>query len=536
MRTVQFGDLKMMVNEEFIEERGLVFLYDGTGTRLDVSNGVESVVDITLASKAIANTCKWEVLRGSTICSDHYPIVIHTDMEMINESISREGRWKMKEADWEMFQEISENGMLSIKNDQVVEDLCRIVSKTIIYAASEAIPKSKPGMRSKIAPWWTLECKEAIKSRNRAFRILKKTHNFPNLVEYKRSQSIVRRIVRKSKKEYWIKFCNSIGRSTPIERVWGMIRRMRGCGRSYGYPVMQDGDSIVTSSKRKAELIAKVLVKVHSSDNLSQVEKEGRADTVARYSNVLLDEGEGSSEEGGVLDKLFSVTELNNALRKLGKSTPDRDSICSGMLENLGERGKEVLVKLFNKVWQEGIIPSCWKESVVIPIKKPGMDPTLPDSYRPIALTSQMGKVMERMVNDRLVYYFETKGMINVYQSGFRRGKSTMDPMVCLEHDIRKAQVAKETVLAVFFDIVKAYDTVWKQGLLIKLKQLGIRGRVYCWVKDFLSERKIAVRIHGALSTQYEVENGIPQGSIISPLLFSIAINAFSKVWIGLLR
>ena len=92
-------------------------------------------------------------------------------------------------------------------------------------------------------------------------------------------------------------------------------------------------------------------MKVQSSVNLSQVEKEGRADTVARYSNVLLDEGAGRSEEGGMLDKLFSVTELNNALRKLGKSTPGRDSICYGM-ENLGERGKEVLVKLFNKVWQ----------------------------------------------------------------------------------------------------------------------------------------------------------------------------------------
>ena len=118
-------------------------------------------------------------------------------------------------------------------------------------------------------------------------------------------------------------------------------------------------------------------MKVQSSVNLSQVEKEGRADTVARYSNVLLDEGAGSSEEGGVLDKLFSVTELNHALRKLGKFTPGWDSICYGMLENLEERGKEVLVKLFYKVWQEGIIPSCWEESVVIPIKKPGKDPTL---------------------------------------------------------------------------------------------------------------------------------------------------------------
>ena len=134
---------------------------------------------------------------------------------------------------------------------------------------------------------------------------------------------------------------------------------------------------------------------------------------------------------------------------------------------------------------------------------------------------------MERMVNDRLVYYLETKGLINVYQSGFRRGRSSMDPIVCLEHDIRKAQVNKETVLAVSFE--KAYDMVWKQGFLIKLKQLGIRGRVFYWVKDFLSERKIAVRINGILSTQYEVENGIPQGSIISPLLFSIVINDIFK-------
>ena len=175
------------------------------------------MVDITLASKAIATTCKWEVLRGSTIGSDHYPILIHIDMEMINENISREGRWKMKEANWEMFKEISENGMLCIRNYQDVEELCMIVSHTIRYAASEAIPKSKSGTCSKIAPWWTLECKEAIKSRNRAFRTLKKTHDFQNLVEYKRS--LVRRIVRKSKKEYSVKFCNSIGRSTPIERV-----------------------------------------------------------------------------------------------------------------------------------------------------------------------------------------------------------------------------------------------------------------------------------------------------------------------------
>ena len=160
-------------------------------------------------------------------------------------------------------------------------------------------------------------------------------------------------------------------------------------------------------------------------------------------------------------------------------------------------------------------IPKCWKESVIIPIRKPGKDPTLPGNYRPIALTSQMGKVMERMVNDRLTYYLETRGLIKMYQSGFRRGRSTYDPVVCLEHDIRRAQVNKETVLAVYFDVEKAYDMVWGQGLLIKIKQLGIRGRVFQWIRDFLTERKIAVKVDGTLSRCYEVGNGTPQGSII---------------------
>jgi len=113
-----------------------------------------------------------------------------------------------------------------------------------------------------------------------------------------------------------------------------------------------------------------------------------------------------------------------------------------------------------------------------------------------------MGKTMEKMINDRLMYWVESKGWLQCYQSGFRRGRGTMDPVVCLEETIRKAQVNKETVVAVFFDIEKAYDMMWSEGLLIKLNQMGVRGRMYQWVRDFLSD---------------EMENGTPQGSIVSP-------------------
>lgn len=138
------------------------------------------------------------------------------------------------------------------------------------------------------------------------------------------------------------------------------------------------------------------------------------------------------------------------------------------MLENLTDKGNEVLICMYNKVWTEGIIPRVWKESIIIPIKKPGKDSQIPSSYRPIALTSQMGKTMERIINDRLVYTVETKGLLRNYQSGFSRGRGTMDPLVYLEDTIRRAQVNKESVVAVFFDIEKAFDMMWKEGHMVK--------------------------------------------------------------------
>lgn len=103
----------------------------------------------------------------------------------------------------------------------------------------------------------------------------------------------------------------------------------------------------------------------------------------------------GNGEEKEVLNLEFTKSELNGALRKLGKTFPGKDGITYTMLKNLTDEGKEVLLSLYNKIWQEGVIPTEWKKAVIIPIRKPGKDPKQPSNYRPIALTSHMGKTME---------------------------------------------------------------------------------------------------------------------------------------------
>lgn len=114
---------------------------------------------------------------------------------------------------------------------------------------------------------------------------------------------------------------------------------------------------------------------------------------------------------------------------------------------------KNVILVLYNKIWERGKLPTGWKHAVIFPIGKPGKDKMNVKSYRPIALTSNLCKLMERMITKRLVYKLESRGLITPYQSGFLNGRTTMDPVVCLENEIRKAQVNKESVLATFFDI-----------------------------------------------------------------------------------
>ena len=129
------------------------------------------------------------------------------------------------------------------------------------------------------------------------------------------------------------------------------------------------------------------------------------------------------------------------------------------------------------------------------------------------------------MVNSRLLWYLEHKHLLSCHQSGFRKGRCTTDHLVLLESSINKGFANKESTLAVFLDIQKAFDMLWRKGIIIKLQNMGICGRIIKWIDNFLTNRKIQVKINNTLSTSYTVQNGVPQGSVISPLLFNIAVN-----------
>ena len=162
-------------------------------------------------------------------------------------------------------------------------------------------------------------------------------------------------------------------------------------------------------------------------------------------------------------------------------------------------------------------------------MQKPGKDSTNPANYRPIALKSCICETMERMVNDRLVWFLEKSKLIVTVQSGFRKQRGTLDHLVRFETFIREAFIKKEHVVSVFFDFESAYDTTWKYGIMNDLHDFGMRGRLAYFISAFFNERQFRVRVGDTFSNPHKQEMGVPQGSILSVTLFSVKINNIVK-------
>lgn len=220
------------------------------------------------------------------------------------------------------------------------------------------------------------------------------------------------------------------------------------------------------------------------------------------------------------------LEELNWALRRgLGKAAGP-DDIGYPLLRRLPLAGRLALLATMNEVWLSGQIPDEWKEGLVIPIPKPGKDKTLTEGYRPITLLSCMGKTLERMVNRRLSTELERQGRIHPRQHAFRCGYGSETFFSELDHLLDKASSEDLHVDVVSLDLSKAYDMTWKLPILTSLKSWDFQGCMFNYVENFLQNRRFRVLNAGATSTSRLLENGIPQGSVLSVTLFLIAMNS----------
>ncbi|MEN8173077.1 MAG: reverse transcriptase domain-containing protein [Chloroflexota bacterium] len=502
--------------EDLINRHNLCIFNDKSKTYLHPATGSMTSVDLSLSDPSILLDYNWSVSED-LYGSDHFPIIFSSTKPILSEKLPT---WNFKKADWGKFQFLATEIIEADLFDET-DDPISLFSSILSDVAKEAVPLSSTKTTRTKKPWFTEDCKNALHDRKAALTQLKTNPSPQNLVQYKITRAKTRRIIRESKRKTWKEYVSKLNKNTPIKHIWKMIRKIKG-NNSLPICHLKTEDNYVSERKEIANTLAETFAKNSSTQNYTP--KFQNFKKLQERKKLCFD-----SDNSECYNDDFTLSELSESLKKAHETTPGPDNIPYQILKHLPTTPLLVLLDIYNKIWKTGNFPESWRKATIIPIPKPGKDHSNSSNYRPIALTSCLCKTLERMINNRLVWYLEKNNIITRHQSGFRRERSTIDQLVRLESKIRDTFVKKQHMAAVFFDLEKAYDTTWKYGILSDLAEMGLRGRLPIFIREFLEKRIFQVKVGTTFSDIFKQEMGVPQGSILSVTLFSIKINSIVK-------
>ena len=501
-------------------------LNDGSATRKD-SN---TAPDAAFCHMKLAPYASWTLAEDAG--SDHTPMIVTIRMNGATEKTIRKTKWRMEKANWEGYRadtekEFDELNEKMLENHMTVDAIEKQFREIIQRGANSNIPK---GCRKTPRPW--LENKpellKLIEDRNEKRRRSNESRQAQAL--YIQARQDAANAIATAKQEAWREFATTLSAQTDPRKVSRVIKTLDDnvCEDGSAQILRNAAGKPLTTPKEQGN----ALIKNYAAT--SRLPPRPCDKKLTKFVNKKLSKKQ--QEQPSNICRKIEMEELKYHVKmlKLGKAAGP-DGIVAEMLINLGTFGYKVLLGLLERCWMDERVPDAWRRAIVIPIFKNGKNPSELASYRPISLTSHAAKLMERIIRERLYTWCEAQNILPAEQSAFRQGKSTEDSIAEIVQNIQDGwerplprkkvpgqceKAARTCLLA--FDFAKAFDRVWKRGLYYKLIKWDVPLKMIRWIRAFLSNRRACCQVNGVKSINKKFSEGLPQGSVLSPLLFII--------------
>ena len=497
-----------------------------------VENMSVSLIDLIFV-KSMINVCKTAILP-QIATSDHFGILISFKLPCNPPKPKTMTKYDYNKGDWSALKKYIMNFYFPINSTP--DEKTTLLTNVLIQARHLFIPHETFLLKNRDVPWMNSDIRCLLRKKNRLYKLYcKAVSKFKqsertadadtlttnsNRVYHRRDafklvSKIYSRKCRAAKYKYFIslKSIMSDPNITPRKK-FDLLKKISSTNLKETIPPLCDGDTIVNSPKEKANLLNLFFCsKSHIPGSTDPAPSLERSNTIS------------------VLKQLnTSPFELGPIIKGLKGSNYSPCGVPATFLKEIYHRTGTFICKLisqlFNNIFEHGVFPSQWKRAQVTAIIKSGdKDKTDRSSYRPISILSTLSKMCESIIHNRLLDHLISNKTITQYQSAYLPGDSTAQQLMNIIHKIKLAWSKKKIARAVFLDVSSAFDGVWHNGVLEKLRQCGIDSTAFTLFKSYLSNRKMVTVVDGILSDEVTLLSGVPQGSCLGPLLFILYLN-----------
>jgi Reverse transcriptase (RNA-dependent DNA polymerase)/Endonuclease-reverse transcriptase len=417
--------------------------------------------------------------------SQHRPVLLHYGARLpLTESIPKP-RWNFKAADWESFARDIDHVVQFIPASS---NSYERFANAIKAAAKRHVPR---GFREQYVPGWDRNCEILYQE----YQSNHDTTTATRLLEE----------LNKQRKKKWEQTVESTSFVHSSRKAWNLMRKL--------------GTDLNTATSPTNQISANDI-----ASRLLRISKVPMEENFVRSTKRDLRQKRRELTIDTTISADFSLEDLNTALLsfKSGKAA-GFDGVYPEFIKNAGLRTKEWILSFFNDVLNTGKLPKLFKQTKVITILKPGKNGSDASHFRPISLLSVVFKLLERIILQRIQPLIDEK--IPTSQAGFRKHRSCTEQVLALTSHIEAGFQRKLKTGAVFIDLTAAYDTVWREGLMLKFMRIVPCTKLAKLMNNMLSNRYFQVFLGDKSSRWRRLNNGLPQGSVLAPILFNLYLS-----------